>query len=941
MYYQSILKTLFSRRVAFGATLGGAVLFMVIGVVIWGGFNWGMAATNTTEFCISCHEMEENVYQEYIGTAHDANRSGVRAGCPDCHVPRPWRHKIVRKIQASNEVLHKILGTVSTPEKFDAHRLTMAKRVWKAMKNTDSRECRNCHDWDTMDPQDQQPRARNQHLFAMNEGHTCIDCHKGIAHQPAHTELSQEELDRLAAPVEAYQRAAPASFIAGLERAEAAETQEAARQQEQARLEREQRKAAAREQQAHLEAAVAAALAAQKEQLGNEAAAAPTPAGAEPAARGFGVDWSAAPERLITLFYPGQTSMEWTLVGRHHGGARPFQAGDRCVTCHDKETAAMGEKMVSGEKAEPTPIPGKRGSIPVSVRAAHDAENLYLRFEWEAGEHAPVPFADGGKLDPEHQVKLGAMFATDAVEYASQAGCWGACHHDLRGMPAHPEDPTAAGLELDLANGVSKYLKESRTHVEEKGRRGKTLGGWDQLKETAAIQQQMEQGRFMDLLRWSSGDRAENGHVLAERVMQGGAEIEAQGWEEAGYWTVVIKRPLQSSQPGDLAIELGTQYNFGFAIHDDYADARFHHVSLGYKLGLDDPEAEINAVKTEVSAPAATAPAPDAAATGEATASEPDAAPDAGIDWSKAGERLITLFYPGQTSMEWTLVGRHHGGARPFQAGDRCVTCHDKETAAMGEKMVSGEKAEPAPIPGKRGSIPVSVLATHDAENLYLKFEWEDGGHAPVPFADGGKLDPDNPVKLALMLAGDEVEYAAQAGCWGACHHDLRGMPEHPADPAASGLELDFSQGVTKYLKESRTHVEEKGRRGKTLGGWDQLKEAAAIEEQMQQGHFMDLLRINSGDGSTENGYVLAQRIMQGGQGFEASLTQEAGYWTAIFKRKLQSEAPGDLSLEPGKLYNLGFAIHDDYADARFHHVSLGYKLGLDHPEAEVNAVGQ
>ncbi|MCP5435152.1 MAG: NapC/NirT family cytochrome c, partial [Chromatiaceae bacterium] len=206
MQQQSLLKSLLTRKVAFGATLGAAVLFMAIGVMLWGGFNWGMEMTNTGEFCISCHEMEDNVYQEYKGSIHDGNRSGVRAACPDCHVPRPWVHKIVRKIKASNEIYHKLLGTVDTPEKFDEHRLTMARRVWDAMKSTDSRECRNCHDWNTMNPEKQKPRARNQHKFAMENGNTCIDCHKGIAHKPVHKNLTEEELEALSAPVPAYAR---------------------------------------------------------------------------------------------------------------------------------------------------------------------------------------------------------------------------------------------------------------------------------------------------------------------------------------------------------------------------------------------------------------------------------------------------------------------------------------------------------------------------------------------------------------------------------------------------------------------------------------------------------------------------------------------------------------------------------------------------------------
>ena len=118
---------------------------VVVGIVFWGGFNWALELTNTESFCISCHEMRDNVYQELKGTIHWANRSGVRATCPDCHVPHPWIYKIRRKIQASNEVLHKILGTIDTREKFEAHRLELAQHVWDTMKSTDSRECRNCH----------------------------------------------------------------------------------------------------------------------------------------------------------------------------------------------------------------------------------------------------------------------------------------------------------------------------------------------------------------------------------------------------------------------------------------------------------------------------------------------------------------------------------------------------------------------------------------------------------------------------------------------------------------------------------------------------------------------------------------------------------------------------------------------------------------------------
>ncbi|MBF0324864.1 MAG: NapC/NirT family cytochrome c [Alphaproteobacteria bacterium] len=184
-----------SRMKIFGATLVGATVLFVGGIIFWGAFNTAMEATNTMEFCISCHEMQNNVYKEYVNTIHYTNRSGVRATCPDCHVPRDWVHKIARKIQASNELYHKVLGTVSTPEKFDAQRLTMAKREWTRMKLSDSRECRNCHTFEGMNPEFQKQRARKQHENAKADGMTCIDCHKGIAHKPVHEQLTDEEVE--------------------------------------------------------------------------------------------------------------------------------------------------------------------------------------------------------------------------------------------------------------------------------------------------------------------------------------------------------------------------------------------------------------------------------------------------------------------------------------------------------------------------------------------------------------------------------------------------------------------------------------------------------------------------------------------------------------------------------------------------------------------------
>ena len=152
------------------------------GVIFWGGFNTFMEYTNRLEFCTSCHSMAQP-YEEYKQSVHFSNASGVRAICSDCHVPKDWTAKLVRKIQATNELYHHFAGKLSTPEKFEAQRAAMAEHVWATMKANNSRECRNCHSYDAMNFHKQTPRAKEKMEEGLKKGQTCIECHKGIAHK--------------------------------------------------------------------------------------------------------------------------------------------------------------------------------------------------------------------------------------------------------------------------------------------------------------------------------------------------------------------------------------------------------------------------------------------------------------------------------------------------------------------------------------------------------------------------------------------------------------------------------------------------------------------------------------------------------------------------------------------------------------------------------------
>jgi hypothetical protein len=253
-------------------------------------------------------------------------------------------------------------------------------------------------------------------------------------------------------------------------------------------------------------------------------------------------------------------------------------------------------------------------------------------------------------------------------------------------------------------------------------------------------------------------------------------------------------------------------------------------------------------------------------------------------DWSKLPAKSFTVFYPGTANIEWVARAGDHSGAKGLKKGEPCTSCHQDELVDMGRKIAAGQKLEPVPIKGKPGTVAVQVQAAHDGTNLYLRFTWKQ-----PPSGGGEKMDKDNPVKLAFMLEDNQVERARLSGCWEACHFDARTMPE-AKDP-----------NKTKYVP------------GASLA----------------TGKFYDLLQWTA-KGDKHDGYVADKRVMDGGKALvDAKGEKKGDEWSVVFTRRLTG-GEGDVALAPGKVVNFGFALHDDHAAGRFHHVSLGYTLGLD-----------
>lgn len=187
------VRRLVAGKKAVVVLLAGAAI-SVVGLSLFG---TTMIYTSTEAFCATnCHEMATNTTREYQDTIHDKNRTGVRAICPDCHVPHAPVPLYIAKFGALNDLWsHHVTKAVDTREKFEAARPMMAQRVWTYMKGNDSRECRHCHNETKMDPEKQSQIAQAQHAKAKREKMTCIDCHYAIAHQEPQGGPGPQELE--------------------------------------------------------------------------------------------------------------------------------------------------------------------------------------------------------------------------------------------------------------------------------------------------------------------------------------------------------------------------------------------------------------------------------------------------------------------------------------------------------------------------------------------------------------------------------------------------------------------------------------------------------------------------------------------------------------------------------------------------------------------------
>jgi cytochrome c-type protein NapC len=302
-------------------------------------------------------------------------------------------------------------------------------------------------------------------------------------------------------------------------------------------------------------------------------------------AHAAGINWASVPGKDIVLFYPGQSSWEWALTASDMSGADDFRKGKDCAACHIGEEKDMGPQIVTGAprvfktgqkpSIEPTPIPGKPGAIPATVKVANDGTNLYVHLEFKEGTQPDA------RQDPQYATKVTVMFDDGKVPEANRGGCWAACHDDLTGMPS--------------AQGATRTMYLPRTHAKlTRQGAGDTLAAADQLAKLKSDGYQLEYWQAQ--LNPGQPAKAANEIVFDKRATVSPTIVTAEATFANGAWSVTIGRPMNAAPPFS-SIAPGATYHLAFAIHAGHTAHRFHYVSYERSLSVNGGSSDLVATK--------------------------------------------------------------------------------------------------------------------------------------------------------------------------------------------------------------------------------------------------------------------------------------------------------------------------------------------------------
>jgi hypothetical protein len=279
------------------------------------------------------------------------------------------------------------------------------------------------------------------------------------------------------------------------------------------------------------------------------------------------------------------------------------------------------------------------------------------------------------------------------------------------------------------------------------------------------------------------------------------------------------------------------------------------------------------------------------------------AAAGAAPNWASVPAKTVTLFYPGQYSLEQAMTPAEHKGADRFRDGKSCASCHTGEEKVIGSTIISGGKFDKAPLRGKPGALAAKVQVAQDAGSLYVRLEFSDAGQPDA------KMDK-AAAKVAMMLDGGGVPEAARAGCWAMCHDDAATM--------ASGNAVR-----TMYLSKTRAKLTRQG-------GGDALSPAAA--KLKAGGYALEYWQAALNPAPKAVNGVVSEKRVETRTVVSAEAKRSGNVWSVVLSRKLKA---GQVMLLPGKRYSVAFAIDTGHTAKRFHYVSFERSLVLGQGAAD------
>ena len=272
------------------------------------------------------------------------------------------------------------------------------------------------------------------------------------------------------------------------------------------------------------------------------------------------------------------------------------------------------------------------------------------------------------------------------------------------------------------------------------------------------------------------------------------------------------------------------------------------------------------------------------------------------IDWGQVDAKTIKTFYPGVASWDFLRDKDHGTGGNVVKKQEKaCADCHiskdgsydiksDKIISGELKKVASGDPLEPEPLSGMPGFKDVAVQVAYDAENIYLRLQWQGSG------ASTSEEDAD---RVSIQIA-DKIKSFKLFGCFISCHDDQSGMPEN------------------------------RGEKVKLYGYYAKDKPQDKLDGYLSKGQFMDLWEVSfvGKEVKTEDYYVLDSRH-EDKDDLTATGSFDGGKYTVVISRKLTTGDKGDIDFKDGKDFSAGIAIHDNKNKGRKHYTAFPISIGL------------